>query len=411
MTENPIISLSARNYKGVKQITIQPEGRTLVVVAGANGAGKSSFIDGIAEIIDPKGTRLTAKPIREGESSATAELVTKEFTAVRKWTKDDAGSLKVTSKEGATYGKGRDFLIEQTGAALLEPFAFDALKDSEQRAALLARVELPFNLNELEARYDEAYARRTSQKREVDRAAAIVASLPEVDGEAIPEETSATEILQEARSANESNAVLLGEQKRSERLATQRAALEEKLAETLAEQERVDEWLAKAHPLIDTDEIEARIENLESANREIRARRAAAVAWYNATKDHEQATAAHAATEDQIEQIRQTKADGLAKAKFPVAGLSVDADRILFEGLPFKQVNSARRIAIAFELAASAHPGLRIAIIRNGDMLDDDTLAQVEAVAQEHGYLVLVERDRGNSREIGFTVAEGEISA
>lgn len=412
MTTNPITSLSARNYKGVREVTIQPEGRTLVVVAGANGAGKSSFIDAIAEIIDPKGTRLTAKPIREGEASASAELVTEKFTATRKWTKDDAGTLKVVSNEGATYGKGRDFLVEQTGAALLEPFAFDALKDAEQRAELLSRVELPFNLDELERRYSVAYTARTDQKRELDRRVAVLSALPEpVEGAGDEVEQSAAELVKQIQRANEWNDTLGNEVRRSDRLTAEKADLEAKLAAVNEELDRVNVWLSDAHPQIDVTGLGAQLESIEETNAQIRARKSAADAWQKASKDVEEAETAWAALDAQIDSIRQTKADGLAKAKFPVEGLSVDSDRILFDGLPFKQINSAKRIAIAFELAASAHPGLRIAIIRNGDMLDDDTLAQVEAVAQKHEYLVLVERDRGNSREIGFTVAEGELSS
>lgn len=151
-----IKSLTVNNFEGVKHIRIEPDGRNLVVIAGANGAGKSSFINGIAEICDPGGTRLIPKPIHDGETRAEVELITDEFRAVRTWTKDDAGTLAVYALDGAKYGSGKDFMLAALDGAPFDPSTFVSLSDKDQRAQLLERVELPFKLAEIDARAKSA---------------------------------------------------------------------------------------------------------------------------------------------------------------------------------------------------------------------------------------------------------------
>ncbi|WP_198517736.1 ATP-binding protein [Microbacterium lacus] len=89
-------TFTVRGYKGVKEITLSPAG-SLVLIAGANGAGKSSFIDAFVELFDPKGTRLTPMPIHDGEDEARAEYTDTELgiRVVRTWRKNDAGKLEV----------------------------------------------------------------------------------------------------------------------------------------------------------------------------------------------------------------------------------------------------------------------------------------------------------------------------
>ena len=44
-------------------------------------------------------------------------------------------------------------------------------------------------------------------------------------------------------------------------------------------------------------------------------------------------------------------------------------------------------------------------------MLDATSLAGIEKIAIERGYYVVIERDRDESRAIGFTVKDGELAA
>lgn len=414
-----ITSLSVKNFKGVQgEITLKPEG-ALVVIAGANGSGKSSFIDAIVEIFDPKGTRLTTRPIHDGETEASAEVVTTEVRLVRTWKKNDAGTLNAYALDGAKYSSGRDFVLKATGGALFDPDAFLKLDEKAQRQQLLERVELPFDLEEIDNRRRGIFDARTEVGREVARLEGQLSGFGPVDVTVPLTETSAAELAAEHAAGVAHNMSLVRDvdlaaerDRHIEALDATIARLKDQLL--LAEQDRitaVDDReqlrgrIEQAVP-VDVDAIGQRLATVEETNAKVRAQaQRSAVAAELKSKAAEQS-----ALTEQLAAIDEQKATGLAGAAFPVAGLSVDEDGITFEGVPFKQVNTAMRTAIAFNLATLGRPALRLIVIKDGDSLDSDSLASVAAIAEERGYIVLVERDRDESREIGFTIEHGTLA-
>lgn len=416
-----IKSLEVKNFEGVRHIRIEPEGRNLVVIAGANGAGKSSFINGITEICDPGGTRLIPKPIHDGETRAEVELVTDEFRAVRTWTKDDAGTLAVYALDGAKYGSGKEFMLAALGGTPFDPSQFVGLSAAEQRAALLDRVELPFNLAEIDARAKAVFDGRTDANREVKRLEAVRGGLSTPAPGTPLEEVSAAGLLAEAEAAREHNAAL--DQKFSDVAAAQtryedaeanvaRLTVELEVAKLLAVDRRKNHDMLLAEyregpERIDVAAITEKLGAVEATNAAVRAGRAVALV------DEELATAIAKAENlnDELAKIEATKHAGLAAAKFPVDGLGFNDDGITFKGVPFKQVNTAMQRVIALDLATIGQPDLRLIVMKDGDVLDAASLAEVDRIATERGYLVLVERDRDESRELGFTVVDGQLAA
>jgi ABC-type branched-subunit amino acid transport system ATPase component len=423
MTEQTVTSLTVRDYKGVKgEVTLHPDGKSLILIAGPNGAGKSSFIDAIAEIFDPKGVRLTAKPIHEGAKEARAEVVTSEVRLVRTWTKEDAGTLAAYALDGAKYASGKELVVKATGGALFDSSAFINMDAKEQRAALLKRVSLPFDLATVDRERAGLFEQRRDTGRVVDQLAGQLAGMPEpVDG--LPEaEQSAADIIAEFEKARQFNDDL----DKKYRAATDAEGVAEeadlevaRLADALdaarTYAERAHEAAAslvaevKSGPeRIDTDTISAKLATIEDTNAKVRATaERAKVAAALAAKREEQAQFTLA-----LEAIDTKKVDALATAVFPDPRLSVDDDGITVDGIPFKQANTATKIGIAFNLATSDKPDLRIVVIKDGDSLDSVSLADIQKQAEERKYLVLMERDRDESREIASAVfTDGEVAA
>lgn len=418
-----VTSLTVKNYKGVKgEVTLQPEGRSLIVIAGPNGAGKSSFIDGIAEIFDPKGVRLTSKPIHDGAKEASAEVVTSEARLVRTWKADDAGTLAAYALDGAKYQSGKDFVVKATGGALFDASEFVNMDAKEQRAALLARVELPFDLAAVDRERAGVFEQRRDTGRIVDQLTGQLAGMPEPIASLPETEQSAADIIAEFEKAREHNAALDLKYKAAtdaestaeaaERNVT-RLADELDAARTFAirAQETAAELVAavKVGPKpIDTDAISARLTGIEEVNAKVRA-----------AGERAKVSAALAAKREEVarftlklEEIDKKKVDALAAAKFPDPRLSVDEDGVTVDGIPFKQSNTATKIGIAFNLATSDKPDLRIVVIKDGDSLDAVSLADIQKQAEDRGYLVLMERDRDESRAIAAAVfTDGEVAA
>ena len=412
-------TFSVENFKGVREITLSPEG-SLVVIAGGNGAGKSSFIDAFVELFDPKGTRLTPKPIREGEDEARAEFTDTDLGVriVRTWRKNDAGKLEVLALDGAKYSKPAEVVASLTGGLIFDPVVFLNLDERKQRDALLAKVDLPIDLDEIAREKAGAEARRLEGGREVRRLQGALSSLPAPAPGAPTEEVSVADILTDLQEAQQHIADIQRQADLAAELSRQDDALQRRIAQLMAEIDEAQTQLsdvlkrqeaasiAAEEPRIDLAPIQARLAAVDETNATVRA-----VHEYTRTAA-ELAAASEVVAEAQLEldAIEDRKREALAAAVFPVDGLSVDENGVTFDGVPFTQVNSAMRRRVAFAIATAGDPKLRLVIVKDGDLLDADSLAAIREIADERGYTVLVERDRDESRQIGFTIEDGALT-
>lgn len=408
-------TFSVSDYKGVREITLQPSGR-LVVIAGANGAGKSSFIDAITELFDPKGTKLTPIPIRDGADEARAEYVDEDLDLkiTRRWTKNGtAGTLSVETLDGAKYSRPADVVASLLGGAIFDPVAFLNLSGKDQREALLQKVTLPFDLYTLTREKKAAEDRRLEAGREVKRLEGALASFPKPSPGLPDTEVSAQDLLDEIQAAQEieqrrslANAAYDAHGARWEALDQQIADLTRQRDEAQRLQEVAAVELNTLPSPVDIAPLRERLAAVEDTNAEIRAARQ----YLTVSGEPQVADAAHQAAQGELDRIAKVKAEGLASATFPADGLSVDDDGVTLNGVPFSQVNSAMRRRVAFAIATAGDPKLRLVIVKDGDLLDADSLAAIRDVADERGYTVLVERDRDESRQIGFTVRDGALA-
>jgi hypothetical protein len=406
-------TFSVENFKGVQEITLSPTG-TLVVIAGSNGAGKSSFIDAFVELFDPKGTRLTPKPIRDGETEARAEFTDTDLGVriVRTWRKDDAGKLEVFALDGAKYSKPAEVVAELTGGLIFDPVSFLNLDEKRQRDALLAKVDLPFDLDALEREKAGVEERRRDAGREANRLQGALSSMTN-PLDAPDEEVSGTALLGEIQNAQDLErrradlrTWIEGGRAAAESIRRKIAELQLDLANWEAtEAARIEELDGLPQPA-DITALQAKLAAVDQTNAAVRTKRE----YARVEDEYAAAATAQARAQDDLDAIEDRKAEGLAAATFPVDGLSVDESGVLFDGIPFKQVNTAAQRKVAFAIATAGTPKLRLVIVKDGDLLDADSLAAIRELAEDRGYTVLVERDRDESRRIGFTIVDGALA-
>lgn len=424
MTQHEITKFTIHQFKGVRgTIEISPNGPGCIIIAGPNGAGKSSVVDGMMQIVSKETItekKGIPKPIHEGKDGAFVEMTTSELTARVTYKKNDGGDLTVTALDGAKYGSPKAFMVKATGGQVFDTAEFETREPKLQRAELLRRVDLPFDVDVLDAKAKGFYDSRTEVGRDVTRLTNQLAGFAPADPSLPSDEIPATTIIAEHAAAVEHNKAI---ESRERATAELEASIEAKRAELVRIREALDAaetWLANAEPTliehlavvsglkrIDLAEISARLDSADADNAKIRVQAGRAkIAAELAEKTAEQE--GHTAN---IKQIEAQKKAGLAAAVFPVAGLGIDETGITFDGIPFRQVNAAQRIIVAFDLFTLDKPDLRIIFIKNGDMLDATSLAGIEKIAIERGYYVVIERDRDESRAIGFTVKDGELAA
>jgi DNA repair exonuclease SbcCD ATPase subunit len=418
--------LSIENFKRVSAVTLTlPAGGGSFEIAGRNGQGKSSTIDAIWSALG--GAKAAPeKPIREGSRAASLTLRIGDMTVRREW--DARGTrLVVTDADGSRVSSPQTLLDSLYERLAFDPLAFTRLKPEAQAETLRRVAALDFA--DLEQQRDAAFAERTEVNRAIKQQEGAIAAMPEVEP---AEEVSAAELTAELRAASRHNAGVDLQQRRLDQKRAEIAGLDREITHQLSEAERLRGMIAKleadaedlrerrqaATLLLETMEASApraidptpildRIAAAEQVNRQARAyrERAAALEALAANRKHAEDLT------DQLTYLDRAKAERLQAAPMPVAGLGLDGEVVTFEGIPFGQISSAQQIRVSLAMAAAMNPRLRLLVIREGSLLDHDSLRLVAEWAEEHGYQVLIERVADSLVGAGVVIEQGRVKA
>jgi ABC-type cobalamin/Fe3+-siderophores transport system ATPase subunit len=417
-----ITALVAENVKRLRAVRLEPgPGGGLIEVTGRNGSGKSSVLDAIAYAILGRGA-VDPKPIRDGAESAIVSLTLGDVTVTRKFGANGGSTLTVESAEGARFPSPQKMLDALVGASVLtfDPLEFDRMKPADQLDEVRKVAPLPPEVDQWRAERDRAYAQRTDVNREAKTLAAKLAGLPPIV-EAPGEVPSVSDLLAALREAHEHNRAC---DERSAKVIAENAKLvqwREKVVKLTTEAERImreaaelsaaaDELEAAigAMPTIgmkrDTLAIEAEIERAreaESADAE-RRRRADLAAELATLESH--AAELTATIEDREDLVRRA----VASAVMPVPGLTYGENGLEFNGHPLEQASGAERLRVALGLAMAQRPGLRVVRIKDGSLLDEDSLAIVADMARAADFQVWIERVDTTGR-VGIVLEDGEV--
>ena len=443
-----IVSLQASNVKRLQAVEIRPDGNT-VIVGGKNGAGKTSVLDSIAAALG--GARLCPKvPIRKGQDSAEAVVeLGDDLIVIRRWTQ--AGStLHVETRDGARHRKPQQILDGLVGRLTFDPLEFSRKSPRDQLITVQEHAGLDFS--DLDGKRQKAFENRTEVNRSLKSARAKLECMPfNEDVPAAP--VSVTDLmreLEERRTTNRANddrrrgierrrmalredldtakqheaaEIADAERLRAEletEIADARArldALESRLetskqtgtasvnaAKQAAEKAAVAmaagelELDAERDALVDlpTDDLVASIEGAEDVNRRLREN--------EQHQSYEKIVAdLGAQSEGLTEQITNLDMERLARveaAEFPVPGLGVSDDGVTLNGLPLEQASSAEQLRTSVAMGIALNSRLRVLLIRDGSLLDHESLALLQTLADEADVQLWIERVGGDGASV-----------
>lgn len=397
-----IISLKASNVKRLKAVEITPSGE-LVVVGGRNAQGKSSVLDAIwLALGGGPATKATTRPVRDGEDSASVVLDLGEFVVTRTWSGAKT-TLTVATPEGAKFSAPQGILDALVGRLAFDPLEFTRLSAKAQRDALLGLVDLPFDL----AAIDEERAALFDERTDVGRRGKAIGDIPAEVPDVPAEEVSSADVLAELRAAQDSERTAEATIRRAD-LAL--AAFDQAAAalERAREEQKAAHDAVQALPPVpaDVEAIEQRLASVDETNRAVRANADARAK----REQHATLTAEYQTLTDKLAWLDKTKADGLAAATFPVPGLGFDESGVTLDGVPFSQASSAEQIRVSLAMAMSLNPRLKVVHIRDGSLLDADSLTLIAGMAAERDYQVWIERV-GDADEGAVIIEDGEVAA
>ena len=391
-----IVQLTAENVKRLLavHITPGPDG-SMIVVGGDNGQGKTSLLDSIAMAIGG-GESIPEQPIRQGASKAKIILETEDLIVTRTFSAKGT-QLVVTNKEGVPCTSPQKLLDELTNRTSFDPLAFTRMDSDEQSETLRRLVGIDFSA--LDAEYAAKYAERTGVNREIKTQQARIDQMQRYPD--AKEKHDAEVILLRLDEANEVN-----QRNQAERAAVTRA---NEIIETRNEQlrdkqkafEQAEEDLEHARAMhsdailsrdalhksaealvdVDTFRIMEQLKAVEETNKKVDAN----AQWQKEQERLVAQTKKTNALTDRLAEIEKEKEETLAKKKFPVAGLAFTTDGVTFNGVPFAQASAAEQLRVSVAMGFALQPKLKVALIRDGSLLDDKNLIMVAKLAEEAG--------------------------
>lgn len=464
-----ILKLRSENVKRLSVVEITPDG-ALITIGGKNGAGKSSVLDSIAYVLG--GEKLVpTQPIHTGESEAkiTADLgdylVTRRFSrahaacdcivsgnaAKPKQVEDDGhaqncatvtswgptvSTLAVTNREGAKYPSPQALLDKLYGKLTFDPLAFNRETAAKQNEILRRLTNLDFT--PINNKRKIVFDARAMDKKTLAIMETKLAGLPNhVDAQGVrnTEIKPVDQIIKAQQDARQARQIALNadrdvtkaqnfEADMTRDITTIRgqiADLEAKLAErqmallstsaSLEKQVAVRSDLEVAAKqawlyVPDASELDAQYTALEDSNNKARAN-ATYLAMQHDVNALKTQIDTSTATLDGMEAMKE---EALQKAQFPIPGLGLhEDDGVTFEGIPLDQVSSSVQLRVSIAIGLALNPTLKVLLIRNGNLLDDDSLKLVAEQAAEAGAQVWMEYVTSDADGVSVMLEDGHI--
>ncbi len=413
--------------------------KTTTIVGGKNRAGKSSLLDAIAATLG--GSKLSPKrPIRNDEEEAKCEIrlegdasrLLPPCTVTRTWSRRKNGGIKseleIITEDGYRAPTPQTILDDVVGPLGFDPERFLRMKPKEQAEVLRKLVGLDFT--ELDTDRQTAYDKRTEVNRTGKTIAARFDAMPH--HEDAPEvEVSVAALmteLQRRQAVNKRNdevrkeylnlsadRKLYDDEHESAKLVVQE--LEKQLLHAKEEAEKFETKGASANrnlntklveikALVDADEaeIQQQVTESDTVNRKVRENAERANLETELIVEQAKSAAFTVAIKD-IDARKQKMREG---AEWPVADLGYDDDGVTLFDRPFDQASATEQREAAFGIVAALNPLLKFAMIKDGSLLDDESLADFSRLAAERGFQLFVERV-GEDKECTIIISEGEV--
>jgi ABC-type cobalamin/Fe3+-siderophores transport system ATPase subunit len=448
------VMLRERSLMGVEDVQIKLGQITRII--GKNGTGKTSVLEGVKALL---GEGNDATLLRRGETDAEVVLVLdngKEFRA--KVGQNGKIRRSVTPSEGGTARSAIDRLVDSIS---LNPVEFLTAKPERQVELLLETLPMTVTREQIKAATgldnvnvdghaltvidkvaDQIYEDRTGINRLAKEKRATVnellATLPNQseyedytsllsdldkakDGAIIEKErqTAAVDITLEGAKSDAEKDYQRKLSAAKEDADKRIDAIRKELSETdlrlrrekdkvisQVEEEAADykrQIAAAADPQV--DELRKQIAETQS--------RANRYAELERTRKRIRELTAEAEKSEAESQQKTNALGALDRLKlnllkdFPIPDLTIEAGKILIDGIPFARVNTARKADIVFDFCTFRAGGLAFIVLDGAESLDDDTLNAIERKAAEREVQVLLTRVIKNDAEMKQYIEDG----
>lgn len=409
-----ILALDVQNVLRLSAVDLKFDpANNLVVIGGNNAQGKSSVLNSIIAALGGTKEQLP-EMVHRGTKKGKVTVDLGDYSITRTFTKEGGGTLTVTDATGKAVGSPQALLNGLLSSMSFDPLAFMSAKPAEQAAILRELAGLDFTA--FDSDYSATFDERTDANREVKRLEGQLSGLAKHDG--APDMEVSVAALGDALNAEHAKTAAHNTAGRvfadSSRAAyAAREAVDDlraKLALAEVEAARATEAQTKDKAALDVtspgnpEPIQQQIATAEDTNRKVRENKQHAEVAADLKAKRKAADALTA----KLDGIKDAKDTAIREAKFPVPGIGFDDDGVTLNGLPVKQASGAEGLRLSVAVGAALNPKLRTMLVRDGSLLDDDNLALLAELANEHDFQIFMERV-GKRDKMAIIIEDGTV--
>ena len=422
-----------QNYKIISAITFTPEG-ALNLITGKNGQGKTSLIESIQVALMGKGD--VSKPVKDGEAKCviTTELGTGEqveVTVKRTFSAKGAMQLEVWTAASGVISSPQAFINEFIAPQCFDPLAFMRQKPKDQYETLMAAIGLdPVAIDNERKALEQQRLLIGREKKALEgsldpallKPPTLKPDEPLIDLEKIKEGgRSLIAMHEQARALDakiasydapilELNSHIASNDRR---IAEHQAAIEELNRDTterrgqiaLAENDRdaLRERRDKM-ALPPLEELQEALEHAQAHNTQV----AYAQSYYAKKAELRAKAAEYDDYTAQIKALDEQKLTAIKKSNLPLDGLEFSENELHLNGIPLSQCSASEQLRASVTISMALNPTLKVILIKDGSLLDNDSIAAIMAMAEPKGYDVYMEKV-DETGKVGFVIEDGRI--
>jgi len=441
-----IIELQAENIKRLKAIHITPNG-SVVPITGRNRQGKSSVLDSIWFALGGE-KAVQDKPVRDGEKSAWVKLDMGEFTVTRSFNEAGNSYLHIEHSDGFKMSSPQKTLDKLLGgSAGQRKLAFDPLEfmrmTGDKQAELLKKiVDIPLDGDKL--RELSGFDGSMLPSDPIERIEAIISSLMETrkDAKKSAQDITArldalvvqvgneqdnikpvkvSELFEKRQSMEKENndrdeskqewqenkQSIIDQEQKADGLMKEADELLKQVDEAkIAQVEFKKQIIAMPVHSIDTiSEISTQISQADETNKIaslVTQKSDLAEEFISAEEDIE-------TSDNRITAVRSYQRDLISQANMPIDGLSFSNGIVTYNDLPLSQAADSEQLQVSLCIAMASNPKVRVVRIKDGSLLDAESMTVLAKVADEHDNQIWIERVKDEPGE-GFYILDGEVA-
>lgn len=384
-----INKLEIENVKRIKAVKVEPKANGLTVIGGNNNQGKTSVLDSIAWALG--GERYKpSQATREGSViPPTLHIVMNNGLVVER--KGKNSTLKVTDPNGQKAGQ--QLLNEFVEQLALDLPKFMEASGAEKAKILLQIIGVGSQLTELEQKEKELYQERLYIGRTADQKEKFAKEQPYYTD--VPKDlVSASELISQQQGILARNGENQRKREQLHQLEQKYQRINEQMAMLLAEQKQVESDLdiarKSALDLHDesTEELERNIANVEEINRKVRANLDKEKAEDDAKTYRDQY---NSLTQD-IEEVRDKKAELLNAAELPLPELSVKEGELIYKGQKWDNMSGSDRLKVSTAIVRKLNPNCGFVLLDKLEQMDMRSLQEFGEWLEAEGLQAIATR-------------------